>query len=72
MSEQMRKDFEKWHGELPNDLKEDACSYAAYKGWQASRQSLVVKLPCWSEYDSPRQYMDAMQERLSTAGVRYE
>ena len=41
----------------------------AYYFWKLSRKVLVVDLPCWSEYDTPRQYMDAIRERLFFTGV---
>ena len=83
MSDKMKKEFEAFAGRWRYDLSENengfyenATTQRVFDSfawaWQASRQRLAVKLPCWSEYDSPRQYMDATQERLNTAGVSYE
>ena len=74
MSEQMRKEFEEWYSKLPDDLKSDVCSYSAYKGWQASRQALVVELPSSIElYNSPsNEVLEAVQDALDKAGVAYK
>lgn len=62
----------------------NALRLAFNQGWQASRQSLVVKLPAaytiesaWIdalEVDSNEQYLsvDSVKEELNAAGVRYE
>jgi len=74
----MREEFEQWVKSRGGDAMKRDGDYVSsmtmewWKSWQSSRQSQVVKLPCWSEYDSPRQYMDAMQERLDAAGAHYE
>ena len=82
MSEQSRKEFEEWAKEnLRCDLSHNgehynyADAYYAWEGWQASRQSLVVKLPelcdgentCKCYYES-----QSIEDALDTAGVRYE
>lgn len=44
--------------------------FNAYEdAWRASRAALVVELPDWSGYDTPRQCMDAVTTRLITLGV---
>jgi hypothetical protein len=75
MSEQMRKEFEEWYSKLPDDLKSDVCSYSAYKGWQASRQALVVelsKLPEASYSTAGTCYMSDVESALDKAGVSYK
>ena len=74
MSEQMRKEFEEWYSKLPDDLKSDVCSYSAYKGWQASRQALVVELPQHEYKVSIGWYLpfDKTVEQLDKAGVAYK
>ena len=74
MSEQMRKEFEEWYSKLPDDLKSDVCSYSAYKGWQASRQALVVELPQHEYKVSIGWYLpfDKTVEQLDKAGVSYK
>jgi hypothetical protein len=49
--------------ELTNDM---------WKAWQASRAAVVVKLPDWDCYDTPRQAIEACEDRLKDAGVSYE
>lgn len=41
----------------------------AWQAWQASRAALVVELPDWSEYDTPRQAIDACEQRLTERGI---
>ena len=70
MSEQVRKEFNEWYSKLPDDLKSDVCSYSAYKGWQASRQALVVELPRVTGdavYDAQE-----VHDALDKAGVAYK
>ena len=70
MSEQVRKEFNEWYSKLPDDLKSDVCSYSAYKGWQASRQALVVELPRVTGdavYDAQE-----VHDALDKAGVSYK
>lgn len=43
-----------------------------WQAWQASRAALVVKLPDWDCYDTPRQALEACEDRLNDAGVSYE
>jgi len=38
---------------------------------KAELMALVVELPCWSEYDSPRQYMDAVRQRLDELSIEH-
>jgi hypothetical protein len=71
MNEQMRKEFEEyWEGESDLlELSEDV-KQVFFECWQASRQSLVVKLPRATGdavYDA-QEVLDA----LDAAGIRYE
>ena len=76
MSEQMRKDFEEyWEGE--SDLLEmsEDVKQVFFECWQASRQSLVVKLPelCDGENSCKCYYeSQSIEDALDTAGVLYE
>ena len=73
----MRKDFEEWAKSLPMaNLKRHLSGYenaqinSYWSVWQASRQSLAVKLPRVTGdavYDA-QEVLDA----LDAAGVRYE
>ena len=66
---QSQKEFEEW---FYNDLNEAAGAYhLAWQAWQASRAALVVELPCWSEYDSPRQYMGAVKQQLDELSIKH-
>lgn len=44
----------------------------AWQAWQASRAAIVVKLPDFDCYDTPRQALEACEDRLNDAGVSYE
>jgi hypothetical protein len=94
MSEQMRKEFEDWaekHGYLlkviaqqdglGTEIYANGQTRSAWLGWQASRQSLVVKLPlkdngkeflsveyCGNTFVKEQSVIDA----LDAAGVSYE
>jgi hypothetical protein len=84
MSEQMRKEFEEWAKEDGIDLElvvtphgsyyADEEARAAWDGWQASRQALVVELPSSIElYNSPsNEVLEAVQDALDKAGVSYK
>jgi len=76
MSEQMRKEFEEWFkkshtgnvqqidGEYTHGATE-----RLWQAWQASRAAIVVELPDWSEYDTPRQAIDACGQSLTEIGI---
>lgn len=73
---EMQKQFEDWCGNKP--LKTDKNEVGLYKyvstdyawqAWQASRAAIVVSLPDWSEYDTPRQAIEACKDSLIHAGV---
>jgi hypothetical protein len=66
---QSQKEFEEWFfGEVDGGaIAESLC----WQAWKASRAAIVVELPCWSEYDSPRQYMDAVRQQLDELGVEH-
>jgi hypothetical protein len=66
MSEQMRKEFEEWFFDVVDAgvVAEELC----WQAWQASRAAIVVELPDWSEYDTPRQAIDACGRSLKEAG----
>ena len=75
MNEQMRKEFEAFAKPHTYSLKMIDGEYAAastallWQCWQASRQALVVELPDWDDYDTTRQYMDAVTHKLIQLGV---
>jgi hypothetical protein len=81
MSDKMKKEFEVWAmaKSLPL-LKEDDDSFNnfktiyAWQAWQASRQSLVVKLP--ELYETPSNgnvyFPEEITDALDAAGVKYE
>lgn len=77
MSEQMRKEFEEYRGLRNAQLKAEGASdkfmitNAHWATWQASSQSLVVKLPrpeCATQYN----YQQRLKVALDGAGVKYE
>jgi hypothetical protein len=91
MREQMRADFEKWAKEYEYNLRwsNEVGNYSEmivrilWDTWQASRQSLVVKLPSISNIPVVGEYeqgyvngesftIDAVKRAIDTAGVRYE
>jgi hypothetical protein len=80
MSEQMRADFEKWAKEYEYNLRwsNEVGNYSEmivrilWDTWQASRQSLVVKLPEYAKYKDTQDYFNACLRVIDTAGVRYE
>lgn len=44
--------------------------FNAYEyAWEESRAALVVELPDWSEYDTPRQAIDACEQSLTELGI---
>ena len=76
-----RKQFEDWAKSRGMSIDFDRHTSSDYDnvfvqccwdGWQASRAALVVSLPDWSEYDTPRQAIEACEDRLNDAGVSYE
>jgi hypothetical protein len=83
MSEQVRKEFEKWAKEDGIDLElvvtphgsyyADEEARAAWDGWQASRRSLVVKLPVlFVDGVDAAEYRDCVLESLNNAGASYK
>ncbi len=77
-NDKMRAEFEEWGKSIgmsmernPIDTEDYNVVFASiyWQAWQASRASQVVELPDWSEYDTPRQYMDAVTMRLISLGV---
>ena len=84
MSEQVRKEFEEWAKEDGIDLElvvtphgsyyADEEARAAWDGWQASRQALVVELPQHEYKVSIGWYLpfDKTVEQLDKAGVSYK
>jgi hypothetical protein len=79
MSEQMSEEFEALFAEHEWDIEKYDGSYinayttAAWLGWQASRQALVVKLPESHTIDGYF-YVDLamLEHSLAAAGVKYE
>ena len=81
---EMQRQFEKWAAKEGYKMERapepwfyewasTACAWRAWqKAWQASRAAVVVKLPDWDCYDTPRQALEACEGRLSDAGVSYE
>ena len=81
MSEQVRADFEKWanrhHGVLQLGKVEGYYSNMKvtedWHTWQASRKSLVVKLPEYAPNDHRlNTLIDEFKTQLDAVGVRYE
>jgi len=82
MIEQMRKEFEDWasryHGVarigMSNGVYSNECVSHDWNVWQASRQSLVVKLPevkFWLG-DKSLECIDDFKKQLDAAGVKCE
>ena len=80
-----RKQFEKWAVTTKDKfglpfftIKDESGKYVdhaaeiSWQAWQASRAAIVVKLPDWDCYDTPRQALEACEGRLNDAGVSYE
>ncbi len=55
-----------------NGFYVDSLTQRVWDAWQESRASMVVELPCWSEYDTTRQCMDATKQQLDEVGVKYK
>jgi hypothetical protein len=83
MSEQMKKEFEafaeRWRYDLSeneNGFYENATTQRVFDSfawaWQASRQSLVVKLPAESDHSNGHYDSGEVIEALFAAGVCYE
>lgn len=79
--DKMREEFERW-AESENMCRKhlhnigwttymDAGTDLSWKAWQDSRARVVVSLPDWSEYDTPRQVIDAVRDRLESAGIKW-
>lgn len=75
MNEKQRAEFEKWAVQHKYDLTWIGAinCYAimrtriVFDAWQAAIASVVVELPCWSEYDTPRQAIEACAERIKAS-----
>jgi len=80
MNEKQRAEFEKWM--MFEGVKHVAADTMFLNGkyvfpetrilalcWQAAIASVVVTIPDWSEYDTPRQAIDACAERIKDAGL---
>jgi hypothetical protein len=82
MSEKMRAEFEKWAKEnLRCDLSHNGeyynhtNAYHAWKGWQASRQALVVELSDLPDASYSRNgvvYLSDVEGALGKAGASYK
>lgn len=75
---EMQKQFEEWlNGEFDTVQVNGLQVYASFvvqrmwDAWQASRAALVVKLPDWDCYDTPRQVLEACEDSLIHAGVEH-
>jgi hypothetical protein len=75
---QSQKEFEVFANHWRYDLTQNeegfyvhALTQRVWDSWCASRKAQVVELPCWSEYDSPRQYMDAVKQQLDELSIKY-
>ena len=73
-----RKQFEEWfkQSHTENVQKVDGeyvhgATERLWQAWQASRTAIVVSLPDWSEYDTPRQAIEACKDSLIHAGVEH-
>jgi hypothetical protein len=74
-----QKEFEAWAESKGYKLEKcknrsyyrSASTLSSCRVWHASRDALVVELPCWSEYDSPRQYMDAVKQQLDELSIKH-
>jgi hypothetical protein len=74
-----QKEFEVWAESKGYKLEKcknqsyyrSASTSSAWQVWRASRDALVVELPCWSEYDSPRKYMDVVRQKLDELGISH-
>ena len=79
MSEHMRAEFEKfakskgWNIDHNGQHYNHSYVYYAWQGWQASRRSLVVKLPVlFVDGVDAAEYRDCVLESLNDAGASYE
>ena len=76
----MREEFERWAKSQTFNIARHGDSYDlpstiyAWLAWQASRQSLVIKLP--ELYETPSNgnvyFPEEITDALDAAGVRYE
>ena len=66
---QSHKEFEEWFAdEIDGSVVSESLCWLV---WKASRAARVVELPCWSEYDSPRQYMGAVKQQLDELSIKH-
>jgi hypothetical protein len=47
----------------------DVWVQGAWIGWLSGRASLVIELPSWSNYDTTKQVLYEVNERLQDAGI---
>ena len=70
--EQIREEFEQWYTSYdvrtPQDPFEKEVAWAA---WKASREHLVIYLPCISGYD-PYEYYYDVKCSLEEQGIKYK
>lgn len=84
MTEQIRKDFEKWaveergysverFEEEPHQYVEQ-CTHVAWTAWKASRKSLVIDLPSTTDYDpyEVMYYYHDLREILDQQGANWK
>ena len=84
MTEQIRKDFEKWavkergysverFEEEPRQYVEQ-CTHVAWTAWKASRDNLLIDLPTTSTYNSyeVRYYVEDVEEELERQGIKWK
>ena len=75
---EMQRQFEEWAISQKWCINKTGDTYnntyvgCSWQAWQASRAALVVKLPDFDCYDTPRQALEACEDRLNDAGVSYE
>lgn len=76
--DKMQRKFESWAVTVGLCLRKlptgcYACREAriAYEAWKNSRLDAVVSLPDWSEYDTPKQGIDAVKDRLDSLGIKW-
>ena len=78
MNDKQRAEFEMWYKENHtqnvqklNGEYVHGATERLWQAWQAALESVVVELPDWSEYDTPRQAIDACADRIKDAGVKH-
>lgn len=72
-----RKQFEewavsqKWCVDKTGDVYNNTYVGCSWQAWQASRAAVVVRLPDWDCYYTPRQAIEACKDSLTHAGVEH-